>query len=755
MARIDAGRGREVLANTPGLTPSTQTRISDLGVSAIGAAVQNHDARRQQREGERRVREDRLRTAQVVGETERSLSAYLNESGDAYDGSEPGFAEAAGEQVSQIISQTLEGLDPQFADQIAPRLESARQSALLSAQELEDTRRESYVLRSIGDTAQATANAIRSDPSLFYAQIDTLPDLAGGAPANLSSRVEAETGAMWARAYAEGRIAEDPEAALSELNAGELDGYLAGQAKDVLIGQAETAIRQAEREAERQAREARLYGLITMGPMAEDHLASVAATGQGVEGFDANRYAALLDPRDAQRFRQRLDRAGAVYEALGDLPDLPASELNTRLAALRPTPGQPGFAQASEIYDAAVNAVAREQRLRSEDPARAAQRSGAVSQAREIALAVEDEADLSVGGNGAAAARREQYARSVLAEQERLGVPAGARRVLTEAEASAYVAQYEQSDDRGRALRDILLGVQEYGELAPQVISELAEAGLPEGVRFAAALPGDPAVLTRYARALTNRATHEDRMKPSDIRSLEDAAWGQIETLAETFGHSPNGAETAAALSDGVYALALDLRAQGLSQREAAQRAAQVFTERYAFRGDYRIPRGVADEVRQVTLPVRSTRALAEGAQASTRQVSNADMIERGASAALSALLDDRGSRLSPNYASGGPDERAGQNLARLSIENTASWVTLSDESGLQLVADFGLASAPVLDAGGRPVRLSWDELSAIGKAEAEGGAGLQQFDRLRAEAAIRAQYEAATGEPWPEGDSE
>ncbi|MFW5655783.1 MAG: hypothetical protein ACOCYW_09115, partial [Roseicyclus sp.] len=86
--------------------------------------------------------------------------------------------------------------------------------------------------------------------------------------------MEDDNGRLYARSYAEGRIAEDPRAALAELNGGDLDGYLQGQDKDTLIGQAETAIRRAEAEAERRASEQRLYGLIAMAPLAEDHVAS-------------------------------------------------------------------------------------------------------------------------------------------------------------------------------------------------------------------------------------------------------------------------------------------------------------------------------------------------------------------------------------------------------------------------------------------------------------------------------------------------
>lgn len=732
-ARIDASRGRGLLVSARQTAPSSVPSAGDLGLSAIANELDRRQDVRERKEIERRDQEEGLVLARELGAANREVATYLDKVGEAYDGSEPGFADQAREDIERLVFGRLDGVDPAVRGRLAPRLEGVRNTALMAAQDLEVNRRDAWLLRTTLETSQETSNAILSDPALYASAMEAAPDLAAGAGADQSAEVLAEISRSYTRSYAQARIAEDPRAALEELNGGTLDRYLAGNDKAGLIGAAETEIARAEREAERRAREERMYGLITMAPLAEDHVASIAATGEGVEGFDPDVYMRLLQPQQAAGFAAQLERANAVYEALGDLPSLTAGDLQSRLEALRPEGGEAGFAQDQEIFELAARAVARERELRLEDPALAAARSGAVSEAMEAYQRADEEADLSAGGNGGRIAARERLASAMLTEQARLGVPPTRRRVMTGQEAAAVVAQYEAAEDPGRALRDIMLGVSEWGEYSGMALQQLSEAGLPQGVRFASALAADPGVRTRYARALTQRRANEDLVPDRERRDIEDRIMRELAPLTDSFSAMPNGSAQALGLSEAAVSVALDARARGASPGDAARAAAALFTERYAYVDTYRIPAEIARSRVDVRVPVNPSSPSSANNASRSRSVRRSDVIDEGAQHALSALLSDDGARLLATEGGEAGSALAQARITAAGIDRGGQWVTAADEAGLELVVDRGGAFVPVRSSAGVPVRFSWDELESLGRARLRRESASAAYDRLMA----------------------
>jgi hypothetical protein len=725
MARIDAGRGRRITASGRGTAPGMMAQTNDLGLSAIGNELNRQQANRDREEERRRALDDNLTVARETGEVRVALSRMLDEASEAYDGSEPGFADALSQSMDTLITERLGAHGQDVAGPLAVRLQGVRDTALLSAERLESGRREAWRLRTVQDTAQRTSNAITSDPSLYFGAMDDVEDLAAAAGPAMAQSVAADIRRDWTRNYLTGRIAEDAEGALAEIDGGGFDGHLRDGDKQALRRSAETEIRRLAAEAERRAREERFYARLAMSPLAEDHVASIAATGQGVDGFDPDTWLSVLEPAEAQRWSRSLRQAHAVHEALGDLPDLPIDAMQDRLAGLRPAPGSAGYADAERLYDAARQSVSGEIRARLEDPAAAAARSGAVQAARDAMAAAEDE-----DAPGAMTAATERYGDAVLAEQERLGLPPAQRRLLTRAEAAAIAAQHEEAEDRPRALREIMAGTREWGGHADRALRELTEAGLPPAAALAAALGDDPAAQTRFAQALSERSELENLVPRADRNRIGERLSRELAPLAETFEASPNALAQTAAVMEAAEALAMRERVRnGQGLNDAARTAARAFTERYALRDGYRIP---ADVARGVELGDRRREAVnRDGTPQGPRRVRAADLIARGADAALDALTGDDGARLLPTEP--GADFLGAARLTADGLRRGGRWATRPDETGLMLMAERDDFLVPARGADGRPIELDWDELAELGRARSSGAAPAAAYDRMTA----------------------
>lgn len=780
-ARIDAGANRRGgLGFLP--TAARQADIGDLGLTTLGRGLMQREARQTAQQealgreldaqkAEHARNEGRLWLAENAGALRQDLTALFNDQSEAYTGAEDGFARRFGEDAQSLIRSRLEGsMTDERRTALRYAAEGLTQSFATSAIEFESSRRSAYQAGAVRDGVISRANAVLTDWQSYEAVRSEIPILVDAAPEGLRRQLQADAEERIAAARFSGLIEDAPAQALAELESGDWDVRL-GERKAAVLNRARSAQEAARREADRAQAEADMFTLITAQPAMDSHVASISATGRGVDGFDEDDILGVLarrSPQQAAAFRREIDQAHATYAALGDIAQLTGAEMNARLSELRPVPGAANFASSAALYEQAARVVSRAQNERSTDPAAAVASSEPVRRAAALVEASRVLSDpladdgarrdaataLQTSGVTDPAQVQPLLARARLAEQARLGVPAANRRVMTEAEADAAVARYEGEPDPGRALRDILDMAGQWGGYAPMVLADLERAGLPSEARLAAALPQTPGMVTRYARALTSRDENEDRLRPSERRNLESAVARELAPLTASFAGAVDAAPRSAALVDAAYVLALDARVSGRGRGDAARKAAQAFTQRYDYHDTYRVPVDVAN--RQVHLPILRELDGAARPRGGSGPQRQGDIIAQGADAALSLLTADNGARLLATEGDTLPVLQRAR-ITASGVLREGQWVTMADESGLALLAERDGVLLPVRDSDGDPVQLDWNELTELGRVHMARPTQTQAvFDRMLAlrrgedpDAPGARPYGRATGEGW------
>lgn len=153
-----------------------------------------------------------------------------------------------------------------------------------------------------------------------------------------------------------------------------------------------------------------------------DDVASMAATGSGIDNINPQRVKAAYGEDGYAKWQEARQDAHAIWMGSHDLSTMRDEDIAGRLSALEPKAGQPGFDRQRKIYEA-VDAKAEEiRKQRDTDPAG------------------------SIDGDPAVAAARSKYdptkpdtfqpiAAARLAAQERIGIPEDSRTPITKGEA--------------------------------------------------------------------------------------------------------------------------------------------------------------------------------------------------------------------------------------------------------------------------------------------------------------------------------
>jgi len=676
----------------------------------------------QQREAQAEAEREQARREAENASLSRHLSDFqiaeaerLQAAAEAYDGSAPGFVDRYAEDLDRNIDTALENAPDEIRTRLEASLQSQRTQSRLAALDVEVNRTRAYTLRSIGQGVDQWANAVRTDEAQLGSALENIALLTEALPPSARGAVVEEATEMLAAAYGQRRVETDPAGFIEELDSGDLDDLIDPSAKDQYRRAAEREIARLEAEAERRANEQRMLRIVSMQPLAEDNLASIRSTGVPVEGFDAESYMADLTPAAASAYRQQLTLSTRVFDTIGDLRGLQPSEMTARLEALTPEPGSAGFAQASEVYSLARSAMEDHLAARADDPA---QYAGAASTVQSAAAAL-SEAQES-GDAARLSGARQAYAAAQWAEQNRLGIPAHQRRIMSPERLQQEVAALEAMDEaeRPQAIRDLIGRAHSYGAYAPQILSELRDAGLNETISMVAELD-DPVAQTVLIRAMTHQDALESRLEARDRTDLRDAVNNRLSDLTDSFTAMGGGYAAAESLQSAAYLYALDAMAQGASRNRAAERAAGVFAGQYVFRENYRIPRRIADENRLLRVPVSDRQASLGGTAMTTRTVPAERLIAHGSEIALDGLRANDGANLALLETEGDLVSRGRITANR--IANNSRWITLDDDSGLMLVADPGDGVVtPVQLADGLQVQFSWEELAEMGRARIE-----------------------------------
>lgn len=111
--------------------------------------------------------------------------------------------------------------------------------------------------------------------------------------------------------------------------------------------------------------------LASVKQLVKDDEASIALTGTPVAQLTEERVRAALGPDAADEFAANRGTASRYFEQTHDFENLPQAEIDQRLDAMRPLPGQLGFARNLKAYDGAQKRAEDLAKLRTTDPAAA------------------------------------------------------------------------------------------------------------------------------------------------------------------------------------------------------------------------------------------------------------------------------------------------------------------------------------------------------------------------------------------------
>jgi hypothetical protein len=296
--------------------------------------------------------------------------------------------------------------------------------------------------------------------------------------------------------------------------------------------------------------------------LANDHLASVAATGQGVSGL-SERAAKILEPKDLADFRARETTAKQVFVLSQQIRYAAPDEMAAGLSAIAPKAGSPRFADEQRIHEGMVRQAERILKAREQDPA------GYAMQAPEVAEAFKKAGDNPAEITGAVT--------KSLALQERMGIPAHERRVMPKAGAEAEVKRL--STMPAEQMADALQGMaMTYGKYWPRAYRELVRENLPQEAVILGTMdrPEDAVVRREFAQAVqAGRKTLTDNLGPqvkTEIdRGLHDAMepWARMELARGATESNVQAMRSAAEM------LAYSYASRGMTPAQAAQKSAE------------------------------------------------------------------------------------------------------------------------------------------------------------------------------------
>lgn len=267
--------------------------------------------------------------------------------------------------------------------------------------------------------------------------------------------------------------------------------------------------------------------------------------------------------------------------------------------------------------------------------------------------------------------------------QEKIGLNPSEIRPLSVQEVDAFAVQYGRASSASACMEQ-LRGT--YGELFPAVMRQLAGSGKFPGTMslIADMEPEAGDLLFQAGRGDFSRKTEEilgmDATDKKELHALADRALKDVNGTL-TAGGNQDAAEL---VSQAAYDLALQYRMQGMSFREAAQRAsAEVFAGRYEVRGSYRVPKPY-----------------------------DADAVSVGAGRVIAALTasDDVSPDLALPERHGLTSEQMRRRL-QYTLNTKGRWITGRDESGLVLTMN----GKAVRKKDGNAVACSFEELQRLG----------------------------------------
>lgn len=654
-------------------------RMPDIDVSSgtrqLAATLDNIASDMTERRLQARAVDDQLALAAAGTRYRQTQTERLLQEGDALpDEQIDGFADRYETTAREAAAAEIEALPERLRQRGELFFNDAASDLRLRAFDVEHGRRQARQGRLLDEVVRGEGAVVFADATQYAAALDRSTQAleSSGLPEGAQAQILAALPRSLANWRMLGLIDKAPRTAIRELEAGEWNGVMEVEdiARHLDAANREQARIEAEAERRRaawlQREQARLRVVM------EDDLASLQATGRGV-GLSLGEVERVYGAEAATAYTARRRTAEETHTLLQRWRFQSPAEIAADVSRMAPRAGQTGFAAAQERH-AAFSEVAQEViTARVQDPAAAAIEADPV-------LAQQMEA---LTARSTPPAQRRAILAQMTDRQTRLGVPGGAQRLTTNAQAAAWAGRIRGAApaERTRAIEEVADETATlYGPQASQALAEIARvAEMPE-LGAIAAIP-DLAGRRRAARALSGP---EPELSQSQRRSLNARLDSDFAPLARSLANTPGGADRLAQARAAAERVAAAEIAAGVRPEDAARGAAQLYTNQYQFRSGLRMPRTWAGQDLNA----------GDIADAADRR------LEEIAEAGSFALPAGRGDVAAGDQARASAD----------SFRQVARWVSAPNDRGLLLVDEYGDV---INDADGAPIAASWDELRA------------------------------------------
>lgn len=440
----------------------------------------------------------------------------------------------------------------------------------------------------------------------------------------------------------------------------------------------------------------------TVSEAMENELVTMTSTGES-SGFDSSAILKAYGPVDGpvmvQKFNRALSEARSDYQLVSQASDLSAADMTARLDILKPKAGDPEFAAKQKRYERALALTREVVTKRMDDPAGfdAASKDGQTAWLK-----------AESGAQGAGQA----WAAATLKKQAHWGIAEASRSILPANVAKGMVTDIQKAEPerKDEVMMQTAARLAAFGDYDGMALRDLQKAGLDgRDAAMLNASNGDSVMIGNYVRLAA--LSGQKKLTKDEADGLTDRVAREAQELIASYGYSMGGTAYADSLTQAITVMAKGHMAQGESASDAARLAVKAVAGQYRFhQTGWRIPKAIADRGTQHGI---FASGLKGGASSGMGQV------------AIGAYNLQRALVANPARLWAGPDTVLTPDQVRQREAGRVAdgrWVTLDDDSGLQLVVrDQNGGFRSVKDAQGRNVVAKWDELDAAAATSAEG----------------------------------
>lgn len=434
--------------------------------------------------------------------------------------------------------------------------------------------------------------------------------------------------------------------------------------------------RRLEAEARQRQVEARQMQAISRMELSSRVQDASAAYSQGLD-FDNPPskvdFAAAYGPEKGAQEFDRFSKVQALAPAIREFATAAPQERQQILAKFQPaqdgTAGD-GFKEDSQLYQHLTNVGVRLMKQQQDDPAAyVAKYSPTVQQA--FAAAQQDGTPEAY----------QAYARTTLAEQQRLGVKQP--KLLPDAAADQLAANFNNQLTGGENAATMIEQQQElWGKEFPTVLQQVGNKLPAEAQVIATGLPKDVAERMASVASIKDSDLHAGLQK-GQKDTINQSVSAAMAPFAQSLQGQSGGINTYNTMYQAAARTATSYVLQGMDPEKAATKVVNgMVGDKYDFFGTYRVPK-----------------------------TQDTDAVSRGATAAMRQIKPDE---LMPLPGLAGVTEEQSRQQLHDALQSSGQWVPNEDESGLSLT----LNGYRVRGADGKPITRSWADLQQKGLRE-------------------------------------